>query len=58
MSATDVPAEARGVGYLLAEGGQPVRCKAYYLDDDTMHTIAVRGAQLRNRRPGPHGLAA
>ena len=56
VSATDIPAEARGVGYLLAEGGQPVRCKAYYLDDDTIHAIAARGALLRGR--GPHGLAA
>lgn len=51
VSATDIPAEARGVGYLLAEGGQPVRCKAYYLDDDTIHAIAARGAVLRGRRP-------
>jgi hypothetical protein len=58
VTATDVPAEARGVGYLLAEGGQPVRCKAYYLDDDAIHAIAQRGALLRGRRPGPHGLAA
>jgi hypothetical protein len=58
VSATDVPAEARGVGYLLAEGGQPMRCKAYYLDDDTIHAVAARGALLRGRRPGPHGLAA
>jgi S-DNA-T family DNA segregation ATPase FtsK/SpoIIIE len=58
ISATDVPAEARGVGYLLAEGGQPVRCKAYYLEDDTIHSIATRGALLRGRHPGPHGLAA
>jgi FtsK/SpoIIIE family len=56
VSATDIPAKARGVGYLLAEGGQPVRCKAYYLDDDTIHAIAARGAVLRGR--GPHGLAA
>ena len=55
VSATDVPAEARGVGYLLAEGGQPVRCKAYYLDDDTIRAIAARGALLRGRG---HGLAA
>jgi hypothetical protein len=58
VTATDVPAEARGVGYLLAESGQPVRCKAYYLDDDAIHAIAARGALLRGRRPGPHGLAA
>ena len=51
VSATDVPAEARGVGYLLAEGGTPVRCKSYYLDDDTIRAIAVRGAALRGRRP-------
>jgi hypothetical protein len=58
VSATDVPAEARGVGYLLAEGGQPVRCKAYYLDDDTLAEIAARGALLRGRRTGLQGLAA
>jgi hypothetical protein len=58
VSATDVPAEARGVGYLLAEGGQPVRCKAYYLDDDTIRAVAARGAVIRGRRPEPHGLAA
>ena len=58
VSATDIPAEARGVGYLLAEGGIPVRCKAYYLDDEAIRAIADRGAQLRGRRPGPHGLAA
>jgi len=58
VSATDVPAEARGVGYLLAEGGTPVRCKAYYLDDDTIRAIASRGALFRGQRPGPHGLAA
>lgn len=58
VSATDILAESRGVGYLLAEGGQPIRCKAYYLDDDNIHAIATRGASLRGRRPGPHGLAA
>jgi S-DNA-T family DNA segregation ATPase FtsK/SpoIIIE len=58
VSATDVPAESRGVGYLLAEGGQPARCKAYYLDDDTIRAVAARGAVLRGRHPGPHGLAA
>jgi DNA segregation ATPase FtsK/SpoIIIE, S-DNA-T family len=57
ISATDVPGEARGVGFLLAEGGTPVRCKSYYLDDDTIHAIAARGALVRGRRPGPHGLA-
>lgn len=58
VSATDIPAEARGVGYLLAEGGTPVRCKAYYLDDDTIHAIAARGALARGRQPVPHGMPA
>jgi hypothetical protein len=58
VSATDIPAEARGVGHLLAEGGTPVRCKAYYLDDNTIHAIAARGALARGRRPVPHGLPA
>ncbi len=58
VTATDVPAEARGVGYLLAEGGTPVRCKSYYLDDDTIHAIAARAALLRGRRLGPRGVAA
>jgi hypothetical protein len=51
VSATDVPAEARGVGYLLAEGSTPGRCKSYYLDDDTIRAIAARGAALRGRHP-------
>jgi hypothetical protein len=58
ITATDVPAEARGVGYLLAEGGTPVRCKSYYLDDDTIHAIAARAAALRGRRLGARGVAA
>ena len=50
-SATDVPAEARGVGYLLAEGGQPVRLRSYHLDDDTLTRVADRAAALRAGRP-------
>jgi DNA segregation ATPase FtsK/SpoIIIE-like protein len=46
-SATDVPAEARGVGYLLAEGGQPARLRSYHLDDDTLAGVATRAAALR-----------
>jgi DNA segregation ATPase FtsK/SpoIIIE-like protein len=49
-SATDVPAEARGVGYLLAEGGQPVRLRSYHLDDDTLAGVAARAAALRSGR--------
>jgi len=50
-SATDVPAEARGVGYLLAEGGVPVRLRSYHLDDDTLLRVAERAAALRHGRP-------
>jgi DNA segregation ATPase FtsK/SpoIIIE, S-DNA-T family len=50
-SATDVPAEARGVGYLLAEGGRPVRLRSYHLDDDTLLRVAERAAALRSGRP-------
>ncbi len=49
-TATDVPAEARGVGYLLAEGGQPVRLRSYHLDDDTLAAVAARAAALRGGR--------
>lgn len=48
-SATDVPAEARGVGYLLAEGGVPIRLRSYHLDDDTLARVADRANALRRR---------
>jgi hypothetical protein len=36
-----------GIGYLLAEDGQPTRCRAYHLSDDDIDAIAGRlgGAQ-------------
>lgn len=42
----------RGVGYLLAEAAFPVRCKAHYLDDAALETVADRAAALRNREIG------
>jgi hypothetical protein len=51
-SATDVLAEARGVGYLLAEGGVPVRLRSYHLDDATLLSIADRAAELRRSEIG------
>lgn len=54
-SATDVPAEARGVGYLLAEGGVPVRLRSYHLDDAALLRIADRAAELRRRGPVDRG---
>jgi hypothetical protein len=60
VAATDVPAEARGVGYLLAEGGQPVRCqgRSTSTNDHDPRDQPPVGSVLRGRRPGPHGLAA
>jgi hypothetical protein len=38
---------ARGVGYLLHEGGLPIRMRACYLDDDDLVAIASRAEALR-----------
>ena len=46
-SAADVDAAHRGVGYLLHEGGTPVRLRSYYLDDATLDSIAHRAETLR-----------
>jgi hypothetical protein len=37
----------RGVGYLLHEGGIPIRCRAHHLDDDTLTQLATRAEALR-----------
>jgi hypothetical protein len=37
----------RGIGYLLAEGGRPVRLRTFYLGDDDLATAARRAEQLR-----------
>ena len=47
-SAADIDARARGTGYLLHEGGIPVRMRAAYLDDAAIAAIATRAAALRN----------
>jgi hypothetical protein len=46
-SASAVDAADRGVGLLLAEGGVPVRVRAYWLDDDQLATLAARAEALR-----------
>jgi hypothetical protein len=46
-SAAEIDSGHRGVGYLLHEGGTPVRCKAYYLDDATLDDLAHRAETLR-----------
>lgn len=47
-SAAEVDPATRGVGYLLHEGGLPVRLRAVYLDDDALANLAERATQLRN----------
>jgi DNA segregation ATPase FtsK/SpoIIIE, S-DNA-T family len=46
-SATTVNPTTRGVGWLIAEGGQPRRMKAAYLRDDQVAALARRAAELR-----------
>jgi S-DNA-T family DNA segregation ATPase FtsK/SpoIIIE len=46
-SATDIDPAARGVSWLLAEGGIPRRMRAAYLDDDQVRELAERAARLR-----------
>lgn len=48
-SAAEIDPATRGVGFLLHEGGLPVRLRAAYLDDETIQGIAERATQLRNR---------
>ena len=47
-SASTVDPSARGVGFLLAEGGVPVRFRSCHLSDDQIDEIAAR-AQRRRR---------
>jgi hypothetical protein len=51
-SAADIDPAARGVGWLLHEGGVPVRLRSYWLDDDAIRAIARRAAALRGRKGG------
>ncbi|WP_239376400.1 FtsK/SpoIIIE domain-containing protein [Frankia sp. Cj5] len=46
-SAADIDPAARGVGWLLAEGGTPVRLRAHYLLDDELAHIARRAVAIR-----------
>jgi hypothetical protein len=46
-SASTIDAAARGVGFLLHEGGLPVRMRACHLTDDDLVAIADRAEALR-----------
>lgn len=43
-SAADIDPACRGVGYLLHEGGVPVRMRADYLGDAALAMVAARAA--------------
>ncbi len=58
-SAADIDPGTRGVGLLLHEGGLPIRLRGYWLDDDTIHSIAARAEALRRGgAPDTLGLAS
>ncbi len=48
-TAADIDPTARGVGWLIAEGGIPRRMKAAYLSDELAARIAEHAARLRTR---------
>ena len=50
-SAADIDPACRGVGYLLHEGGVPVRVRAAYLDDHALDRLAARAATNRGAQP-------
>lgn len=47
FSAAAIDAACRGVGWLLHEGGRPVRVRSFWLDDDTLAAIALRAELAR-----------
>jgi DNA segregation ATPase FtsK/SpoIIIE-like protein len=47
FSAANIDPAARGVGFLLHEGGVPIKLRAAYLDDADIAALAERAAALR-----------
>jgi DNA segregation ATPase FtsK/SpoIIIE-like protein len=43
----------RGVGYLLAEDGLPVKLRTFYLDDEHIRELATRAHAQRHRSNTP-----
>jgi hypothetical protein len=50
--ASDVELTHKGVGWLLAEGALPTRCKAFHLDDEQSAALASRAELLRATQGG------
>ena len=58
-TAAGIDPAARGVGWLIADGGQPRRMKAAYLTDHQVAALAADAAELRRAHPaGDEGEAA
>jgi S-DNA-T family DNA segregation ATPase FtsK/SpoIIIE len=51
-TAADVDPAARGVGWLIADGGQPRRMKAAHLSDAEVTRLARIGTELRREQAG------
>ncbi len=51
-SAAEIDAGCRGVGFLLHEGGIPVRLRAFHLDDAAVADIAQRAEKVRQNHRG------
>lgn len=52
-NAATIAGNQRGVGWLLAEDGLPLRLRSYYLTDSHhLETLAARARRLRDIRPG------
>ncbi|PVZ09045.1 FtsK/SpoIIIE domain-containing protein [Actinomycetospora cinnamomea] len=49
-SAAAIPPEDKGIGLLLAEGGQPTRIKSAFLSDQQVDALAATAAWLREGR--------
>jgi S-DNA-T family DNA segregation ATPase FtsK/SpoIIIE len=56
-TAADVDPAARGVGWLIADGGQPRRMKAAYLSDPEVTRLARTATELRRGQAGDEGAA-
>lgn len=52
FSSADIDPKNRGAGLLLYEGGEPVRLRSYWLDDETIGDLADRAARLRRSEGG------
>jgi FtsK/SpoIIIE family len=55
--ASDIASADRGVGYLLAEGGVPVRLRTFFLADDDVSELAARATALRLQQGWSEAIA-